>query len=40
MFELAQRTGCLKRFVIFGSYVTDKVNPNDSTGGKLEGGVS
>ena len=26
---LARRTGCLKRFVIFGSYVTTKVEPND-----------
>jgi hypothetical protein len=27
--ELARRTGCLQRFVIFGSYVTAKANPND-----------
>ncbi|HEY5040972.1 MAG TPA: hypothetical protein VIK53_03135 [Verrucomicrobiae bacterium] len=27
--ELARRTGCLQRFVIFGSYVTAKTNPND-----------
>ena len=27
--ELAQRTGHLQRFVIFGSYVTAQPNPND-----------
>jgi Family of unknown function (DUF6932) len=27
--ELARRTGCLQRFVIFGSYVTAKTEPND-----------
>jgi hypothetical protein len=27
--ELARRTGHLKRFVIFGSYVTAQPNPND-----------
>ena len=27
--ELAQRTGHLQRFVIFGSYVTAEPNPND-----------
>ena len=27
--ELARRTGCLQRFIIFGSYVTAKTNPND-----------
>lgn len=27
--ELARRTGSLQRFVIFGSYVTAKANPND-----------
>lgn len=29
IYELARRTGCLQRFVIFGSYVTAKINPND-----------
>ena len=29
VYELAQRTGHLWRFVIFGSYVTSKPNPND-----------
>lgn len=29
VYELAGRTGCLKRFVIFGSYVTAKTAPND-----------
>jgi hypothetical protein len=29
LFELAKRTGHLERFVIFGSYVTDKPDPND-----------
>jgi len=29
IYELARRTGCLKRFVIFGSYVTTKAEPND-----------
>jgi hypothetical protein len=29
LYELARRTGCLQRFVIFGSYVTAKANPND-----------
>lgn len=29
IFELAQRTGHLQRFVIFGSYVTAKPDPND-----------
>ena len=29
IYELAQRTGCLQRFVVFGSYVTTKANPND-----------
>ena len=27
--ERARRTGCLQRFIIFGSYVTAKTNPND-----------
>lgn len=27
--ELARRTECLKHFVIFGSYVTTKAEPND-----------
>ena len=27
--ELARRTGCLQRLVIFGSYVTAKANPHD-----------
>ena len=29
VYELARRTGCLSRFVIFGSYVTAKMEPND-----------
>ena len=29
IYELARRTGHLRRFVIFGSYVTDKQAPND-----------
>ena len=29
IYELARRTGSLRRFVIFGSYVTAKANPND-----------
>jgi len=29
IYELAQRTGHLQRFVIFGSYVTAEPNPND-----------
>lgn len=29
IFELARRSGCLKRFVIFGSYVSAKPAPND-----------
>ena len=29
VYELAKRTGCLSRFVIFGSYVTAKMEPND-----------
>ncbi len=29
IYELAQRTGHLRRFVVFGSYVTAKPNPND-----------
>ena len=29
VYELAQRTGKLLRFVIFGSYVTTKPEPND-----------
>ena len=29
VYELAKRTGFAKRFVIFGSYVTDKMEPND-----------
>lgn len=29
IFDLAARTGRLERFVIFGSYVTDKPAPND-----------
>jgi hypothetical protein len=28
--NLAKRTGCLKRFIIFGSYITSKPNPNDA----------
>jgi hypothetical protein len=27
--DVARRTGCLQRFVIFGSYVTTKPDPND-----------
>lgn len=29
VYELASRTGQLLRFIIFGSYVTDKPGPND-----------
>ena len=29
IYEIARRTGCLQRFVVFGSYVTAKSNPND-----------
>ncbi len=29
IYELAHRTGNLERFVIYGSYVTDKPSPND-----------
>jgi len=29
LYELAQRTGHLERFIIFGSYITDKPRPND-----------
>jgi hypothetical protein len=29
IYELARRTDCLRRFVLFGSYVTTKANPND-----------
>lgn len=29
IYELAQRTGKLERFIIFGSYVTMKLEPND-----------
>src|SRR5262245_15785771 len=29
VYELAQKTGKLERFVIFGSYVTAKPDPND-----------
>lgn len=29
IYELAQRTGKLERFIIFGSYVTAKPGPND-----------
>jgi predicted nucleotidyltransferase len=29
IYELARRTGKLQRFIIFGSYVTDKAKPND-----------
>jgi len=29
IYELARRTGHVRRFVIFGSYVTDKQAPND-----------
>jgi predicted nucleotidyltransferase len=29
IYELARRTGHLRRFVVFGSYVTDKEAPND-----------
>ena len=29
IYELARRTGFLQRFVIFGSYVTAKADPND-----------
>ncbi|MDQ3754380.1 MAG: hypothetical protein M3371_06575 [Acidobacteriota bacterium] len=29
IYELARRTGKLERFVIFGSYVTAKLDPND-----------
>jgi len=29
IYELARRTGCLQRFVIFGSYVTAQREPND-----------
>jgi len=30
IYQLAQRTGHLQRFVIFGSYVTAKPDPNDA----------
>ncbi len=29
IYELAQSTGCLQRFIIFGSYVTAEPNPRD-----------
>ena len=29
LYDLARRTGCLQRFIIFGSYVTTKLDPND-----------
>jgi len=29
IYELAQRTGHLQRFVIFGSYITARTDPND-----------
>jgi hypothetical protein len=29
IFELARRTGCLRRLIIFGSYVTANTDPND-----------
>jgi hypothetical protein len=29
VYELARSTGCLQRFVIFGSYVTAEPNPHD-----------
>jgi len=29
LYELARRTRCLQRLVIFGSYVTSKIEPND-----------
>jgi hypothetical protein len=29
IYALARATGCLSRFVVFGSYVTDKTLPND-----------
>jgi hypothetical protein len=29
IYELSKRTKCLRRFVIFGSYVTAKMEPND-----------
>ncbi len=29
IYELGRRTGCLKRFIVFGSYVTAKAEPND-----------
>jgi hypothetical protein len=29
IYDLAKRTGHLQRFIIFGSYVTTKVEPND-----------
>jgi len=29
VYDLAQRTGAVQRFLVFGSYVTDKPAPND-----------
>ena len=29
IYQLVQRTGCLARFIVFGSFVTDKAEPND-----------
>lgn len=29
VYKLAQRTGKLERFIIFGSYITTKLEPND-----------
>lgn len=29
VYEIAQETGCLSRFVVFGSFVTGKAEPND-----------
>lgn len=28
-FDLANRSGCLKRFIVFGSFITEKHEPND-----------
>jgi hypothetical protein len=29
VFDLALRTGCVSRFIVFGSFITAKENPND-----------
>ncbi len=29
IYQLVQQTGCMARFILYGSFITDKLEPND-----------